>query len=131
MPWYEKMEFYYSSSVSPDERYPCNIEGAIKGIEMLAGKGLDAKAIDVEELRDAFRAYHKALSIADPDRHSVFSKVRGDYRDLFGRAIPALLCYEKANDRVPSEVFPREEEGRLITVNEALERFLKGHGEHG
>ncbi len=122
---FEKLEFYYSSKIQPDPRYPCNIQKTLTDLEKLAEKGVDARAIDVEELRDVFRAYHKAVSGPDPEKKSVFNEIKGaSYSEFFGRTIPALLCYSKANDRAPSQVFPRKE-GELITVNDALEAILK------
>ncbi len=129
MPKFEKVEFYYSSKVKPDPRYPCDIKKALEALDKLAELGLDARAIDVEELRDVFRAYHKAVSGPAPEQKSVLSEVKGaSYDQFFGKTIPALLCYAKANDRAPSQVFPRKEGDRLVTVNEALERLLKEQG---
>lgn len=129
MPRFERIELYYSSSVEPTEEYPCDLSQGLKAIEKLAGRGMNARAIDVETLRDVFRAYHKATTGPDPGHRSVFSEMRGaDYKESFGRTIPALLCYAKANDRAPSAVFPRKEGKVLVTVNEALERILKEEG---
>ncbi len=126
MPKFEKLEFYYSSKTKPDPRYPCDIQKALKALDRLAELGLDARAIDVEELRDVFRAYHKAVSGPAPEQKSVLSEIKGaSYDQFFGKTIPALLCYAKANDRAPSQVFPRKEGERLVTVNEALERILE------
>ncbi len=127
-PRFEKIELYYSSSVTPDKRYPCHIEEALKDIELLANKGLDARAINVEELRDVFRAYHKALSGPDPDEKSLFSQVKGNYREIFGRTIPALLCYAKANDRAPKKVFPKEGDRGIVSINEALKKMVREIG---
>jgi len=126
---FERIELYYSSSVEPTEEYPCGLSQGLKAIEKLAGMGMNARAIDVETLRDVFRAYHKATTGPDPGHRSIFNEMRGaDYKESFGRAIPALLCYAKANDRLPSAVFPRREGKVLVTVNEALERILKEEG---
>ncbi len=126
MPKFEKVEFYYSSKAKPDPRYPCDIQKALEALEKLAELGLDARAVDVEELRDVFRAYHKAVSGPAPEEKSVLSEIKGaSYDEFFGRTVPALLCYNKANDRAPSQVFPRKEKDRLVTVNEALEKLLE------
>lgn len=126
---FERIELYYSSSVEPTKEYPCDLSQALEAIEKLANMGINARAIDVETLKDVFRAYHKATTGPDPEHRSIFNEMRGaDYKESFGRAIPALLCYAKANDRLPSAVFPRRERGVLVTVNEALERILKGKG---
>ena len=129
MPRFEKVEFYYSSKMKPDPRYPCNIQNALEALDKLAELGLDARAIDVEELRDVFRAYHKAVSGPTPAQKSVLSEVKGaSYDEFFGKTIPALLCYTKANDRAPSQVYPRMEGNRLVTVNEALESLVRETG---
>jgi len=125
MPKFEKVEFYYSSKVNPDPRFPCDIQKALKDLDRIAELGLDARAIDVEGLRDVFRAYHKAVSGPTAEEKSLLSEVRGaSYDEFFGKTMPALLCYAKANDRAPSQVFPKKEGERLITVNQALEQIL-------
>jgi len=125
MPKFEKLEFYYSSKTQPDPRYPCDIQKALAGLDKLAERGFDARAIDVEELKDVFRAYHKAVSDPDPEEKSVLNDVKeASYSEFFGRTIPALLCYSKANDRAPSRVFPRMDKEKLITVNDALGNIL-------
>jgi hypothetical protein len=126
---FERIELYYSSSVEPAEESPCDLAEALKEMEKLASGGVDAKAINVEDLRDVFRAYHKATMGPDLEHKSIFSETgSAHYEESFGRTIPALLCYAKANDRSPSAVFPKREKGRLITVNEALERILQEKG---
>jgi hypothetical protein len=43
---------------------------------------------------------------------------------FFGREVPALLVFEKTEDQ-PEDVYPHEEMGRIITIKDFLERFLR------
>lgn len=131
MPRFERIVFYYSTGVKPGDEYPCDVDRALKDLGRLASRGIDAKAIDVETLRDLFRPYHKAITGPELEKSSIFGGLRGtDYNEFFGKTTPALLCYTKANDRAPAEVFPRmdRQEHRLILVNEALEKIVEEEG---
>jgi hypothetical protein len=53
--------------------------------------------------------------------------VRGsDYKEYFGKTIPALCCYTKKGDRAPSRVLPRGDKklGRTYLIEEWLENYI-------
>jgi hypothetical protein len=76
---------------------------------------------------DPFKQYHKASSGPDSNKRPVFGEVRGsDYKEYFGKTIPALCCYEKKGDRAPVEVLPRGDKtlGRELLIEEFLENYI-------
>lgn len=124
---FELIQFYYSSKVKPSDKYPCDNGGAKEVVEKLKTKGHSAEAIDIETIPDTFRIYHKACTGPDFKKRAVFGEVRGaDYKEFFGKTIPALFLWEDANSRAPVEVFPRMDHdlNRMIFVNEALDKIL-------
>ncbi len=48
---------------------------------------------------------------------------------LFGKGVPALVVYERA-DHAPIDVYPHEEDGRLVTIREFLKGLLEGKTAH-
>lgn len=127
MPTFDLVQFYYSTKVKPSDKYPTDIEEALKAIERLKAKGYRAEAIDIETIADPFRIYHKACTGPSFKMRAVFGEVRGaDYKEFFGRTIPALFFWADAKSRAPVEVYPRmdHELQRMIFVNEALDNLL-------
>ena len=127
MPDFEKIQFYYSSKITPGDKYPCDNDKALETIEQLKAKGLNAEAIDVETAGDLFRIYNFATTGPEFNKRAAFGGDRGaNYEEFFGKTIPALLCWEDAGSRAPSDVWPRmdNELNRLVGVNEALESQL-------
>src|SRR4030042_1501021 len=90
-------------------------------------KGVETEAIDLGDNPDPFKQYHKASSGPASDKRPVFGEVRGsDYKEYFGKTIPALCCYTKKGDRAPVEVFPRGDKklGREYLIEEFLENYI-------
>jgi len=104
-------------------------------LKSLEAKGIETAAIDLGDVADPFRQYHKASSGPSSEYRPIFGEVRGaDYKDYFGKTIPALCCYAKKGDRAPLEVFPRSDKklGRVYLIEEWIENYigeLEGRGE--
>ena len=49
-----------------------------------------------------------------------------DYKEYFGKTIPALCAYPKKGDRAPVEVLPRMDHGlgRVYLIEEWLENYV-------
>lgn len=122
----KRLEFYYSSQDKPGEHYFCDNENALRLVEQLRARGLDIQAIDVSQVEDVFPIYHRAVTGPSAAMRPVFG-AKGALEENFGRTVPALLIYK--GDRYPEEVYPRmdKELGRVIGVEEALERELPPH----
>jgi hypothetical protein len=106
-----KVKFYYSSKEKPGEQYPCNIDAALEKIRQLKARGIDAEAIDVAGMDDLFRLYHAALTGPPATVRAVFG-MKGALEADFGRRTPALVVYGDANNRYPTDAYPRQDQGR-------------------
>jgi hypothetical protein len=121
------IEFYYSSKHTPADKYKCDNANAMRLLKSLESKGVESVAIDMAEVADPFKQYHKASSGPASEFRPVFGEVRGsDYKEYFGKTIPALCCYPKKSDRAPVEVFPRGDKklGRFYLIEEWLENYI-------
>ncbi|RME47049.1 MAG: hypothetical protein D6791_06775 [Chloroflexi bacterium] len=123
---FELVRFYYSPQDRPDERYYTDNEKALQQLERLKETGTEVEIYDVNEIEDLFPHYHRATVGPKVALRPVFG-AKGALEEDFGRAVPALVCYEKKGDLYPSEVFPRMDKGleRLLGINEALDNLLE------
>ena len=121
------VEFYYSTKHTPDDKYKCDNANVLNLLKSLEAKGVETAAIDMADQADPFRQYHKASSGPSSEYRPIFGEVRGsDYKEYFGKTIPALCCYAKKGDRAPLEVFPRSDKklGRVYLIEEWLENYI-------
>jgi hypothetical protein len=121
------IEFYYSTKHQPVDKYKCNNDNVLRLLKSLEAKGVATSAIDLGDSADPFRQYHKASSGPVSDYRPIFGEVRGsDYKEYFGKTIPALCCYAQKGDRAPLEVFPRMDKklGRVYLIEEWLENYM-------
>ncbi len=118
-----RVELYYSSKHPPSDAFPCDREKALRLVQELRGKGLEAEAKDMADVRDVFPIYHKAVTGPSAAKRAVFG-MKGALEEDFGRRVPALMVFE--GDRYPADVFPRmdRELNRVVGVEEALERLM-------
>jgi hypothetical protein len=122
-----KVEFYYSSKDNPSDRFPVSINDALKALKDLEQSGVKTEAIDVSQLDDVFRLYHKALVGPNAAKRAVFG-MKGALQADFGRACPALYVYEDAADRYPTDAYPRSDrEKGLIGIGAALQDLIAEH----
>ena len=120
-----KVEFYYSSKVTPVQQYFCDNAKAIALCEKLRAKGVNAAAIDSEANPPGFMKYNAAVTGPSAAKRAIFG-AKGALEEEFGKSVPALLVYAKEGDRYPEEVFPRSDRelSRLVGVEEALQSLL-------
>jgi hypothetical protein len=121
------IEFYYSTKHTPVDKYKCNNANVLNLLKSLQSKGVETSAVDLGDVPDPFRQYHKSSSGPVSDYRPIFGEVRGsDYKEYFGKTIPALCCYTKKGDRAPVEVFPRMDKklGRVYLIEEFLENYI-------
>src|SRR5674476_1127978 len=87
------IEFYYSTKHKPVDKYKCDNTNVLNLLKSLEAKGVETSAIDLADVADPFKQYHKASSGPDSNKRPVFGEVRGsDYKEYFGKTIPALCC---------------------------------------
>lgn len=120
-----KIEFYYSSTVTPGQQFPCDNAKAIDLCEKLKAKGVNAAAVDSEVNPPGFMKYNAAVTGPSASKRAVFG-TKGALEEEFGKAVPALLIYAKEGERYPEDVFPRTDKdlNRLVGVEEALQNLL-------
>jgi hypothetical protein len=121
------IEFYYSTKHKPVDKYKCDNANVLNLLKSLEAKGVETMAIDMADNPDPFKQYHKASSGPASEFRPVFGEVRGsDYKEYFGKTIPALCCYPTKRDRAPVEVFPRGDKklGREYLIEEFLENYI-------
>lgn len=118
----KRIEFYYSSAQKPGETFSCDNNKALGLIKNLQAAGVDAKAIDVANVKDRFPIYHKSVSGPDASVRPVFG-FKGALCEDFGTTVPAVLVFE--GDRYPVMAFPRNDAKRgLIRADQALEDLV-------
>ena len=113
------IEFYYSTKHTPVDKYKCDNANVLHLLKSMEAHGVETAAIDLGDNPDPFRQYHKASSGPASEYRPIFGEVRGsDYKEYFGKTIPALCCYPKKGDRAPVEVFPRMDKklGRVMLI---------------
>ena len=121
------IEFYYSTKHAPTDKYKCDNANVLKLLKSLEAKGVETAAFDMADIPDPFKQYHKASSGPDSEFRPIFGEVRGsDYKEYFGKTIPALCCYTKKGDRAPVRVLPRGDKklGRHYLIEEWLENYI-------
>ena len=119
-----KVEFYYSSKEESAKQYYCDNKKALELCQQLKAKGVNIKVQDCGEQPAGFPAYNAAVTGPPSAKRAVFG-TKGALEEEFGRAVPALLVFDKETDRYPGEVFPRtdRELNRLVGVEEALQNL--------
>lgn len=122
---FELIRFYYSPTDEPEERYHTDNERALQQLEQLEKKGVKVEIYDVNEIEDLFPHYHRAMVGPKVALRPVFG-AKGALEEDFGRGVPALVCYAKADDLYPVETFPRMDRTleRMLGINEALDNLL-------
>jgi hypothetical protein len=119
-----KVEFYYSPTDKPSDRFPASVDNILKKLDELQQLGVPADAIDVNDAEDVFRLYHKALVGPSAAKRAVFG-MKGALESDFGRSCPALYVYEDVGDRYPTDAYPRSDrELGLIGIEAALDELL-------
>jgi hypothetical protein len=122
-----KVEFYYDSTVSPGQNFPCDNPKAVELVGQLAAKGINAKATDLKGQQVAFMTYNASLTGPKADVRAVFG-AKGALQEDFGKTVPALMVFEKDADRYPKYAFPRSDKElqRVLGCEEALRMILEG-----
>jgi hypothetical protein len=120
-----KVEFYYDSTVSPGSAFPCDNAKAVELIGQLAAKGVNAKAVDLKGQQVAFMTYNAAVTGPKSQVRAIFG-AKGALQEDFGKNVPALLLFEKDDDRYPNEAFPRSDKElmKLLGCEDMLQTLL-------
>lgn len=118
------VKLYYDSKIDNPR---CDISKIMKLLDKLHDLEFGCQIIDTADMDEE--------SLSGLYAESVMPSVRKHYRvrhifgtrnkrgKFFGRQQPALLVY-KDNNRHPEDIYPHEEEGEKITIEDYLERIL-------
>ncbi|MBI5905481.1 MAG: hypothetical protein HZB86_08010, partial [Deltaproteobacteria bacterium] len=84
-----------------------------------------AKAVDLKGTQVAFMTYNSAVTGPKAQVRAVFG-AKGALQEDFGKTVPALLLFEKEEDRYPTEAFPRSDKELMKTLGceEAVQMLL-------
>ena len=122
---FEKVKYFYSTQDEVGETYPCENDKALEQLKELEGKGVEVEIVDIASGVDVFRDYHAACNSPAMDVRAIFD-AKGGLEENFGKDVPALSCFYKADDKKPSEVFPRTDKvlAKMLLVNEAIDLII-------
>lgn len=121
----ERIEFYYHSQISKPW---CDLPKIQKKLKMLGDAGVSVTVTDTASMTDEERYEHYATA--------TYPSVRKQYRirqifgsqnqsgQFFGKQQPALLVYHGKNTQ-PSDVYPHDENGVRIQIEDFLEGQIK------
>jgi len=142
------LEFYYDPNVSPSQNVRCDIKKILEILSHLSNKETkwsmgqpekpslhvssstynweyevilkDTSKISEEMIKKIyFTKANVAAVMKKYDIAMVFGTKENDAA-FFGKEVPALLVYKDSNFGYPQEVYPRNEKGSIITIEEYL-----------
>ncbi len=125
-----KLRLYLSTNekVFPSDRANQGFDEALELLAFLKDKGLDYERIDTSQLSDKEiqEAYMEAIYPSVRRKFGI-RRIFGSRRRsgcFFGKGVPALFVYGD-DSRHPIDVYPHEELGHVITVQEFLESLIE------
>jgi len=123
-----KFILYFDSQTSPLQASAnTGFQEAMTIAKALQRKGLPLKLVNTERLNaEEVQKGYSAAVVASVQKKYRIRQIFGSRRRsgwLFGRGVPALLVYGQS-EKVPDEVYPHEQLGRVVTIKE----FLDGVG---
>ncbi|MCM8803571.1 MAG: hypothetical protein NC827_09775 [Candidatus Omnitrophica bacterium] len=121
-----EVRLFYHSKVTP---WDCNLEIVFRLLEKLKRNGIKLELIDLSKLpeEERLQAYFKAVTPSVWKKYRI-RRVFGSRNypaTFFGREVPALLVFEN-NKSIASDVYPHEEFGKVISIEEFLNQLLNG-----
>ncbi len=129
-----RMKLYYRAGNKLDARVSKDfqVEEIRAMLEQLTTRGVRFEIVETSTLPDEalMEAYLEAVKSAVWRKYRV-RQVFGSQRHpgrLFGKEVPALVVYEREN-HAPSDVYPHEEGGRIVTIREFLESMVHNRTE--
>jgi hypothetical protein len=107
----------------------CNagIDEALERIKDLRRQGLKVRVEDTAHMseNELQTAYIRVTTPPSVMKKYPIRRVFGSRRHagfMFGRGVPALVVYSESRE-MAEDVFPHEESGRIMTINEFLSRL--------
>jgi len=124
----KKRAVLYYSPAATLTGLECNkgIDKVLKHREDFRRQGIDLQFVDTTTMTDHERQteYMRAVQPSVLKKYRI-RQVFGSRRNagfMFGRGVPALLVHGSSSGAA-EDVFPHEESGRLVTINEFLSRL--------
>ncbi len=121
----EKIKFYYSTTI---EKPWNDIEKIQNQLRQLEKDGIEIEFVDTSSMaeKELYDVYTEA-STPSVRKHFKIRQIFGSQNKsgaFFGRMQPALLVYE-SNGKYPSDIYPHDENGTRILIEEYLDRKIK------
>ena len=125
-----KLVLYHSTTTQPfDDQRNDRFGDAFDLLKQLEKRGIKCEVIDTSQLTDDAQVGEAYIhSVVGPTQLKKY-KVRqifGSARHsgwLFGKQVPALVVY-LSGSQVPEDVYPHEEQGRTVSIEQYLQALL-------
>jgi hypothetical protein len=128
-----RLVYCFSSGISPfREEANAGLEEVPGLLEEARRQGIDVEEVDLSKQDEEKRRglYEQAAAVAIRSHcgiRKIFGSRRRGYGPHFGREVPALLVY-RGEERIPAEVYPCRQKGRVMSIRDFLKGLLEGEG---
>ena len=125
-----ELKLYYSTVIKPfDDSRNDGFDAVFALLKQIEDKGIKCHRVDTSQLTDEQIAEAYIHSVIGPTQLKKYRvrQVFGSARHsgwLFGRQVPALVVYTTSS-QMPEDVFPHAIGGRIVTINEYLEKLTQ------
>jgi hypothetical protein len=121
----KNLKFYYNSKV---EKPWSDVQKIQNQLQQLKRAGIEIEIVDTTTMteQELYDIYTEA-STPSIRKHLKIRQVFGSQNKsgvFFGRQQPALLVYSD-DSKYPSDVYPHDEDGKRISIEEYLERRIR------
>lgn len=122
-----KLVLYYSTMTRPFDKY--DLTKMLSSLDTLEKRNVTCMKVDVSKMTDD-EIGHLYIEATIPSVYKKYKirQVFGSRRSsgwLFAKHVPALLVYDDAA-KYPSDVYPHDNHGREVTIEEFLSSLLEG-----
>ena len=121
----EKFKFYYNSKI---QKPWCDVKKIQNQLRQLEKAGIEIELVDTSIIteKELYEIYTEASIPSIRKRFKIRQVFGSQNRSgaFFGREQPALLIYS-GDSKYPLDVYPHDENGKRILIEEHLERRIK------
>jgi hypothetical protein len=121
-----RLALYYSTTTRPFDKY--DITKILAALDRLEKRSILCTKVDVSKMSDE-QIGHTYVEATIPSVYKKYKirQVFGSRKNsgwLFGKQVPALLVYDDGA-KYPSDVYPHDNRGREVTIEEFLNSLLE------
>ena len=124
-----KLVLYHNTTTQPfDDPRNGGFAHVLDLLKQLEKRSIKCEVIDTSQLTDAQVGEAYIHSVVGPTQLKKYRvrQIFGSARHsgwLFGKQVPALVVY-LSGSQVPEDVYPHEEQGRTVTIEQYLQALL-------